>query len=87
MFHITIIKFTTVFVFHVHLLSNVKYKVFLVFTAHDFMKTYTRVEAELHAFSTFTTRWRLVDKFYAPTILFPGKVFSKHPLYRKLADP
>jgi len=58
-FHITIIKLITVSVFHVRLLSNVKYKVFLVFTAHDFMKMYTKVEAELHAFSTFTNRWRL----------------------------
>lgn len=86
-FHTTIIKFITVLVFYVCLLSNAKYKVFFVFTAHDVMKTYTRVEAQLHAFSTFTTRWRLVDKFYAPTILFPGKVFSKHRLYKRLADP
>lgn len=72
-FHITIIKFITVSVFYVCLLSNVKYKVLLVFTAHDVMKTHTWVEAQLHAFSTFTTRWRLVDKFYAPAILFPAK--------------
>jgi len=40
-FHIKIIKFITVFVFYVCLLSNVKYEVFLVFTAHDVMKMYT----------------------------------------------
>jgi hypothetical protein len=74
LYHTAIIKFITIFVFYVLLLSNVKCKVSMSFIEHHVVKMYRWVEAQFHTFSTFTTRWRLVANFMHQPFYSQAKV-------------